>query len=144
LILASGRATFEFGRIGFAPKILGKVNARFKTPAIALIANMLIGIGALLAGKTSETITFSVLGAMILYIVSMVAILRLRKSEPDPGASIRVPFFPLTPIVALVIAVVSFIAMVWYNLVLSGIFVGIILVAYFIFRLFKPQVDAHV
>ena len=143
LILASGRATFEFGRVGFAPRFLGRVSARFKTPAIALIANMFIGIGALLAGKTSEIITFSVLGAMILYIVSMVAILKLRKSEPDLERPFRVPFFPITPIVALVIAVVSFIAMVWYNLMLSGIFVGIILVAYFIFRLFKPQALTH-
>jgi ethanolamine permease len=143
LILASGRATFEFGRVGFAPRFLGKINPRFQTPAVALIANMFVGIAALLAGKTGEIITFSVLGALILYIVSMIAILRLRKTEPDLVRPFRVPFFPFTPIIALVIAVVSFIAMVWYNLLLSGIFLGIILTAYFIFRFFKPQAPAH-
>jgi ethanolamine permease len=143
LILASGRATFEFGRVGFAPRFLGRVSKRFQTPAIALIANSVIGIGALMTGKTGDIITFSVLGALILYIVSMISIIKLRKSEPDMVRPFRVPLFPLTPIVALVIAVVSFIAVVWYNLALSGIFLGIILVAYFIFRLFKPQALTH-
>jgi ethanolamine permease len=143
LILASGRATFEFGRVGFAPRFLGRVSKRFQTPAIALIANSVIGIGALMTGKTGDIITFSVLGALILYIVSMISIIKLRKTEPDLVRPFRVPLFPLTPIVALMIAVVSFIAVVWYNLVLSGIFLGIILVAYFIFRLFKPQALAH-
>jgi ethanolamine permease len=135
LILASGRATFEFGRVGYAPRFLGKINARFLTPANALIFNTLIGITALLAGKTGEIITFSVLGALILYIISMVSILKLRSSEPDLARPFRVPFFPVTPVIALIISVVSFIAMVWYNLILSGIFLGIILAAYIIFKI---------
>lgn len=143
LILASGRATFEFGRVGFAPAFLGRINSRFLTPANALIFNTLIGIAALLAGKTGEIITFSVLGALILYIISMVAILRLRKTEPDLTRPFKVPFFPATPIIALIIAVVSFIAMVWYNLILSGIFLAIILVAYIIFKALKPISTYH-
>ncbi|MCW3124578.1 MAG: eat [Bacteroidetes bacterium] len=143
LILASGRATFEFGRVGFAPRFLGKISKRFQTPAIALICNSCIGIIALLTGRTDDIITLSVLGALVLYIVSMVSIIKLRRSEPELVRPFRVPFFPATPIIALVIAVVSFIAVVGYNLKLSGIFVGIILAAYFIFRLFKPQPLAH-
>lgn len=143
LILASGRATFEFGRVGFAPKFLGEISPRFLTPANALIFNTLIGICALLAGKTGEIITFSVLGALMLYIISMVAILRLRKTEPDLLRPFRVPFFPLTPVIALIIAVVSFTAMVWYNLVLSGIFLAIIFAAYIIFKILKPISTYH-
>ena len=37
IILAAGRATFEFGRIGYAPKILGKIHYKFKTPSNALL-----------------------------------------------------------------------------------------------------------
>ena len=143
LILASGRATFEFGRVGFAPAFLGRINSRFLTPANALIFNTLIGICALLAGKTGEIITFSVLGALMLYIISMISILRLRKTEPDLVRPFRVPFFPLTPIIALIIAVVSFVAMVWYNLALSGIFLAIILAAYIIFKILKPISTYH-
>ncbi len=143
LILASGRATYEFGKIGFAPRFLGEISPRFLTPANALIFNTLIGIGALLAGKTDQIITFSVLGALMLYIVSMVSILRLRKIEPDLVRPFKVPFFPVTPVIALIIAVVSLIAMVRYNLRLSGLFFAIILVAYTIFKALKSISKDH-
>jgi ethanolamine permease len=77
LILAAGRSTFEFGRVRFAPSFLGNVNSKFKTPANALLVNMTIGIAALLTGKTSEIITIAVFGALTLYIISMVAVIRL-------------------------------------------------------------------
>jgi len=51
IILAAGRLTFEFGRVGFAPPILGKIHPKFKTPANALLLNMGIGIIALFTGK---------------------------------------------------------------------------------------------
>ena len=143
LILASGRATFEFGRVGFAPRFLGQISPRFLTPANALIFNTLIGIIALLAGRTGEIITFSVLGALVLYIISMVSILRLRKIEPDLVRPFKVPFFPLTPVIALVIALVSLIAMVWYNLFLSGLFFAIVLFAYIIFKVLNSISKDH-
>jgi ethanolamine permease len=87
IILAAGRSSLEFGRVRFAPAFLEKIHLRFQTPANALLVNMLIGIVALLTGKTSEIITISVFGALTLYIVSMVALLRLRKKEPQVRTS---------------------------------------------------------
>ena len=63
IILAAGRTTFEFGRVGYAPKAIGAVNKKFKTPVNALIFNMIIGIIALFTGKTGEIITIAVFGA---------------------------------------------------------------------------------
>lgn len=136
LILAAGRATFEFGRVGFAPAFLGKVNNRFKTPANALVVNMVIGIAALLTGKTAEIITIAVFGALTLYIISMVAVIRLRKQEPMLERPFRVPFYPLFPIVALVIAVVSISAMLIDSLTLGGIFLLLLLTSFFAFKFF--------
>ena len=53
LILAAGRSTYEFGKVKYAPANLGDIHPKFKTPSNALIANMMIGIIALLSGKTS-------------------------------------------------------------------------------------------
>ena len=127
LMLAAGRSTFEFGKIGFAPAFLGRINKRFQTPASALIANMCIGIIALLTGKTAAIITLSVFGALCLYIISMVSVIRLRKKEPHLERPFRVPFYPFTPLLALVIAILSLIAMIVYNLLLAGIFLSIML-----------------
>ncbi|MFK7969508.1 MAG: ethanolamine permease [Bacteroidia bacterium] len=135
IILAAGRSTFEFGRVGFAPKMLGKVHPRFQTPANALLVNTAIGIVALFTGKTAEIITIACFGALTLYIVSMVTILVLRKKEPDLERPFKVPFYPAAPIVALVIASVAFVAMSVYNPTLLAVYLGILVVSYGWFKM---------
>jgi ethanolamine permease len=95
-----------------------------------------IGIIALLTGKTSEIITISVFGALTLYIVSMIALLQLRKKEPTLERPFKVPMYPFFPVIALIIAIVSFVAMTIYNLKLALIYFLIIGVCYAAFKLF--------
>lgn len=135
IILAAGRATFEFGRVGFAPRMLGKVHSKFRTPAVALIVNSLIGIVALFTGKTGEIITIACFGALTLYIISMISILKLRQLEPELERPFRVPLFPLTPVIALIIASVALVAITIYNPYLALIYFGILLVSYGWFKL---------
>ncbi len=137
LILAAGRASFEFGRVNYAPSILGKVHPRFKTPANALVLNMLIGIGALLTGRTAEIITISVFGAITLYIISMITVVVLRKKEPGLQRPFRVPFYPAFPIIALTIAIGSLVAMLVYNQLLGGIYFLILLGSFAVFKFFS-------
>jgi ethanolamine permease len=145
IILAAGRSSFEFGRAGHAPQPLGRIHPKFQTPANALLVNMLIGIVALLTGKTAEIITLSVFGALTLYILSMVALLRLRKKEPALERPFKVPLFPFLPMMALVIAVISFIAMSIYNFKLVIGYLGLLAVCYLLYKLtatHKPS-DRH-
>jgi ethanolamine permease len=135
IILAAGRSSFEFGRVKFAPAFIGKISSRFRTPANALLVNMTIGIIALLTGKTGEIITISVFGALTLYIFSMVALLKLRKNEPDLPRPFRVPLYPWFPIVALVIASVSLVALTVYNFNLSLIYFALMGISFGIFKL---------
>lgn len=136
IILAAGRTTFEFGRVGYAPRAIGKVNKRFKTPGNALLFNMVVGIIALLTGKTGEIITIAVFGALGLYILSMVAFLYLRKKEPQLERPFKVPFYPLFPILALIIASISMIAMIIYNFNLALLFFAMLLGSYLFFKVF--------
>jgi ethanolamine permease len=135
LILAAGRASFEFGREGFFPRFMGKTHSSFKTPSNALLINMCLGIGALLTGKTTEIITVSVFGALLLYIISMAAVIQLRNTSPEMERPFKVPFYPVLPVIALSIAGVSFIAMLIYNQLLGGIFIGTILFGFILFRI---------
>jgi ethanolamine permease len=134
LLLASGRATFEFGKIGNAPKILGKVHPRFQTPANALLFNSVLGIIILCTGKTAEIIIISVFGALTLYIFSMMAVLKLRKLSPEMNRPFKVPLYPFTPIIALVLATVCLIALCYFNVLLAVCYFGIL---FFFFLLYK-------
>jgi len=138
LILAAGRSTYEMGRTRNIPAFLGRINPRFHTPANALIGNMVMGILALLSGKTGEIIVISVFGALTLYIISMISIIILRKKEPQLERPFRVPFYPTFPVISLFIATVSIIAMFIFNLMLGLIYFSILLIAFLLYKIFKP------
>ncbi|MEQ8335724.1 MAG: ethanolamine permease [Cyclobacteriaceae bacterium] len=137
IILAAGRATFEFGRVDFGPSILGKINPRFSTPTNALIFNTLIGIIALLTGKTGEIITIACFGALSLYAISMISMMVLRKKHPEMERPFKVPFYPASPIIALIIAVIALIAVTIYNPMLALIYFAILGVAYVWFKMIR-------
>ncbi len=136
LMLAGGRSTLEFGKAGYAPKFTGKVDPKFQTPANALLVNTVIGIIVLLTGKTTEIITMAVFGALTLYVIAMISLIALRKKEPLLERPFRVPFYPISPILALVIAVVSLISMTYYNFNLALIYFGLLVVSYLGFKIF--------
>jgi ethanolamine permease len=135
IILAAGRATYEFGRMNLAPKELGKVHSTFKTPANALVVNMVVGILALLSGRTDEIITIAVFGALALYIISMISFFVLRKNEPDMERPFRVPLYPIFPALALIIASISMVAMSYYNQQLALIFLAILAASFGLYQL---------
>jgi ethanolamine permease len=139
LILAGGRSTFEFGRTGFAPAWFGRIHSRFGTPAYALLANTAVGMAALLTGKTAEIITIAVFGALTLYVMAMISVIRLRKREPELERPFKAPFFPVAPWLALIIAGISFTAMAIENRKLVGIYLAIMLGSWLLFKAFPRK-----
>lgn len=137
LILAAGRSTYEFGKVRNIPAIFGKISARFHTPVWALIGNTIIGLLALLTGHTDEIITLSVFGALTIYIIAMMALMRLRKRQPDMERPYKVPFYPAFPVTVVVIGIISLASMFIYNVLVGCIYIGILLLSYILFKLFK-------
>jgi ethanolamine permease len=114
ILLAAGRATMELGRSGLLPRVLGTVHERTRTPIVALLLNLVLGIAAIWSGKTADIITLSCFGAIALYVLSLVSLFALRRKEPDLPRSFRAVFYPFLPGLALFIALVSLVAMVVY------------------------------
>lgn len=115
IILVAGRATFEMGRMGYAPAALGRAHAVRKTPIAALLLNMVVGLAALATGKTAEIISIAVLGALTLYTISMAALFRLRVTRPDLARPFRTPLYPLVPGVALALSLLCLGATLWFG-----------------------------
>ena len=135
IILGYSRQIFALARAGYLPSFLSTLHPKFSTPHWALIAGGVIGIIALLSGKTAELITMSVFGALVLYIISMAALFKLRVSEPDLERPFRAPFYPLFPGIALVLSVFFLAVMAWFNATIALIFLGLFLPAYGYFAL---------
>lgn len=133
LILAAGRVTCEFGKADHLPKALGRVHPRFRTPASALLANMVIGILALLTGRTSEIITIACFGAITLYVLSLLSFFKLRTSEPELARPFRAPLFPHAQRLALGIAVTCLISMLILNPQMGALYLTLLTGAFFVF-----------
>lgn len=140
-ILASSRQVYAMARSGYLPGTLSKVNSRFKTPHWALISGGLVSLAALLTGTTSQIIILSVLGAIVMYMMSMISLFILRKKEPSLERPFIAPFYPVFPAIALFIAVVCLIAIIYYNLQISLIFfAGLIIVTSIFVALGKHKI----
>lgn len=139
LIMAAGRATYEFGKVGNAPSFIGKIHPKFKTPTNALLVNMLIGMGALLSNSTADIIILSVMGALTMYAFSIVALLQLRKKEKSLKRPFSTPLYPYFPLISLFIIIASMLAMVFYNPALFMWYAGLMLAAFIGFKLFRSK-----
>ncbi len=128
IILAAGRATMELGRSGFFPGVLGRVHPKTQTPIIALSVNLVVGIIAILSGRTDEIITLACFGALALYILSMASLFALRRQEPALERPFRAVLYPWFPGLALGIAALSLVAVTVYNPIIAAIFVVLLVV----------------
>jgi ethanolamine permease len=133
IILSAGRANYEFSKMKCFPIFFGKIHPRFQTPANALLLNMCLGIVILFTGKTAEIITIAVFAALTLYIISMCSLIVLKQKAPALDRPFKVPFYPYTPIIAIIIGAISLIAMVLYNPILFTIYITMMIVCFGLF-----------
>lgn len=127
------RQIYALAREGYLPRQLATLNQRFRTPHWALLAGGAVGLIALFAGKTDDIIVFSVLGAMVMYLTSLASLFRLRQTEPHLERPFKTPFYPWVPLLSLGLAVLCLVAIVYFNLTLSLLFLGLLSVTLVLF-----------
>lgn len=144
IIFGYSRQIFALARAGYLPSFLGKVHKRFDTPYIAILAGGIVGIAAIYSDSwitiggqplTANIVTMSVLGALVMYIVSMLALFKLRKTEPNLKRPFRARFYPFAPIWTLVCAGVCIASLVYYNRLIATLFVALLSAGYLGLRL---------
>jgi ethanolamine permease len=148
IILGYSRQFFALARAGYLPPALAALHPRFRTPHWAIVAGGLIGIAAIYSdglvklqgmSLTAAMITMSVFGAIVMYLMSMLSLFKLRRSESDLPRPFRAPGYPVVPAVALALAVVCLLAMAWFNPLIGALFVGFMGVGYVYFQLTAHQ-----
>jgi ethanolamine permease len=150
IILGYSRQIFALSRAGFMPKFFGEVNNKFKTPHRAIIAGAVVGVAAILSDDlefngmtlTANLITMAVFGAIVMYIVSMMSLFALRKKEPNLERPFKAIAYPAFPAIALILASISLITMIYFNEALAIIFVVLMALAYAYFSMTQHHRDA--
>lgn len=132
-ILASSRQVFAMARSGYLPKGLATVNGKFKTPHWAIIVGGVISFIALYTGTTGQIITLSVMGAVVMYMMSMISLFMLRKKEPKLERPFPAIVYPVFPAIALILSAVCLVAIMYYNFSISLLFYAGLVIAIAIF-----------
>jgi len=114
-ILASSRQVFAMARSGYMPRFLSKVSNKFKTPHWAILAGGVVSCLALYYSDTNKIIVVSVMGAILMYMMSMISLFVLRVKEPALERSFKSPAYPVFPAIALIISTITLFAMIYYN-----------------------------
>jgi ethanolamine permease len=152
IILGYSRQIFALSRAGYMPKFFGVVNDKFKTPHRAIIAGAVVGVAAIMgdsfqfAGQTltANLITMAVFGAIVMYIVSMMSLFALRKNEPHLERPFAAVAYPLFPAIALSLAVISLVTIIYFNQQLTLVFFGLMALGYVYFSLTQHHRDASI
>ncbi|MDP9899112.1 ethanolamine permease [Variovorax ginsengisoli] len=139
IIMGYSRQIFALARAGYLPAYFAGLSPRFNTPHRALLAGGAIGVVAIFSDElvkfggqtlTANIVTMAVLGAIVMYLISMAALFKLRRSEPNLLRTYRAPFYPLFPAIAFVLGLVCLGAMVWFNTLLTMLFLVLMVLAY--------------
>lgn len=144
IILGYSRQIFALSREAYLPSYFAKLHPRFNTPHRAILTGGVIGIAAIYSDElikiggqtlTANIVTMSVFGAILMYIISMLSLFKLRRSEPNMVRPFRAPLYPYFPAFALVSACVCMATMIYYNALIFGIFLGFLAIGYGYFRM---------
>ncbi|CAN5172458.1 ethanolamine permease [soil metagenome] len=151
IILGYSRQIFALAREAYLPAYFAKVHPRFKTPHRAILAGGVVGIAAIYSDElvkiggqtlTANIVTMAVFGAILMYIISMLSLFRLRRTEPDMIRPFRAPFYPYFPAFALLGAGVCMATMIYYNPLVFGLFLLFLALGYAYF-LMTAQNRSH-
>ncbi len=97
MVIAGSRVSFAMAREALFFNVVGKVHPTLKTPANAVIVLGIVSATYCLLGTFDQLIRYFVFVSMIWYIMSLLAVFRLRLTRPDADRPFRVPLYPLTP-----------------------------------------------
>ena len=99
--MASTRVLFAMSRDNFLPKVFQKIHPKFNTPHILTITVGIVGILGTLILDLNVAASLCNFGTFTSFIIVCVAILILRKVDPDRPRPFKVPFCPFLPIMGI-------------------------------------------
>ena len=106
-IMTGGRAFYANGRAGEFPKAFANLN-RYQAPYVSLIGQGLWAVMLLLLPGSNFSTLLDYFGptSWCFYALTASSLIRLRIKEPNTARPYKVPWYPLPPIVVIVIAIV--------------------------------------
>jgi basic amino acid/polyamine antiporter, APA family len=129
--LGQARVWFSMSRDGLLPRAFSRVHPKFRTPDVATwIAGVFVGIpaGIFDIGTLAD---LSNIGTLFAFVLVSLAVLILRRTQPDRPRGFRVPFVPVLPILSMLCCLILMAGLTLENWIRFFVWLIIGLVIYF-------------
>src|SRR6056297_3591176 len=115
VVIASSRVAFSMGREDQLLPSFGRIHYRYGTPFVAIVASAVVMLASV-ALPTQSAGNMSSLFFLLSFIIVNVAVIRLRRERPDMNRPYEIPYYPVPPILGILL-----------NLLLAGVLVEYLL-----------------
>jgi amino acid transporter len=105
-VLTGPRYLFALAQGGYGPRLLGAVHPRFRTPAVAVVAQTAIALPLALSGTFTGLAALSVVARLATYLGTAAAVPVLRRKLGSRPGAFRLPGGSLVPAAAALLCVV--------------------------------------
>jgi APA family basic amino acid/polyamine antiporter len=126
------RIAYALSRSNLLPSIFKKIHPRYQIPYTSLALTTLLAIIFVLTRYIDFIVYAIALGYIVTAIMVVLALMRLRKTEPQLYRPFKVPAYPYIPIVAILTLAFMLVTLSAESLVLGVIF-GLIGIGLFMF-----------
>jgi APA family basic amino acid/polyamine antiporter len=105
-ILTTPRVLFAFGRDGLLPRRLGTVNARYHTPAVAIIVHSALTCLLAITGTFRSLVVVSTVSILLVYLATCLASIQLRRRDVRAdGPPFIVPGGHVIPVLSCIVVI---------------------------------------
>lgn len=139
LILAGPRLYYAMAKDGLFFKNAGVLHARTNVPVFGLVLQGIWSCLLATSGKYGDLLDMVVFAALLFYILTVAAIIILRKKEKDRERPFKVPLYPLLPAAYIIAGSVVMVAQIIARPEYSGAGLLIILVGLPVFFLWQKR-----
>lgn len=131
LLLGQSRVFYIMGKDGLLPEVFGTLHPKFKTPYKANLAILVIvGLfAAFVPGRVVGDMTS--IGTLFAFMLVSVAVIVLRKKEPDLKREFRTPLVPYVPVAGILVCLAMIFGLGWANWLRLGVWLALGLIIYF-------------
>ena len=115
MLMGQSRVFYSMSRDGLMPPVFSKLHPKFQTPYKAnYIIMVLVGLfAAFVPGDIVGDMTS--IGTLFAFILVCIAVIILRRTEPDMPRQFKTPFVPLFPILGVLVCTAMIFGLGWTN-----------------------------
>ncbi len=131
MLLGQSRVFYAMGKDGLLPSFFSDLHSKFQTPYKANIVIFII-VGLFAAFVPGDIVgDMTSIGTLFAFVLVCIAVIVLRKTDPDLKREFRTPWVPLVPILGIIACVLMMVGLGWTNWLRLILWMAIGVIIYF-------------